>query len=145
MKPTPILYAEDEENDAFFFKRAFSQVNISQPLQLANDGQEAINYCAGQGEYANRDEYPLPHLLILDLNMPRKSGLEVLQWVRKESDIPTIPVIIFTSSVHSADIRRAYLAGANAYLAKPSQPGDLVVIVQTIKDFWLNQNRSLLR
>ena len=73
--------------------------------------------------------------------MPRKSGLEVLKWVRSEPAISTLPVIVLTSSLHDADIHRAYLQGANAYLVKPTNPGELLVLVKTIKDFWLTHNR----
>jgi CheY-like chemotaxis protein len=137
----PVLYAEDEEDDTFFLQRAFAQVGVEQKLIVVPDGQEAINYCAGAGQYSNREEHPLPCLLLLDLNMPRKSGLEVLKWVRSEPSISTLPVIVLTSSLHDADIHRAYVQGANAYLVKPSDPGDLLAIVKTLKDFWLTHNR----
>lgn len=139
----PILYAEDEENDAFFLKRAFKQAGISHPLIVVSDGQDAIDYCAGSGRYVNRAEHPLPCLLLLDLNMPRKSGIEVLEWIRKEPSVRTLPVIVLTSSLQDSDIHRAYTHGANAYLAKPSQPEGLIAVAQTIKDFWLTLNRTV--
>jgi len=139
----PILYAEDEENDAFFLKRAFKQASISHPLVVVSDGQEAIDYCSGGGRYTNRQEHPLPCLLLLDLNMPRKSGLEVLEWIRRDHAIRTLPVIILTSSLQDSDIHRAYIHGANAYLAKPSQPDGLLAVAQSVKDFWLTLNRTV--
>jgi CheY-like chemotaxis protein len=138
----PILYAEDEENDVFFLKRAFQQAELCHPLVIATDGQEAINYCAGRGRYSNRAEFPQPCLVLLDLNMPKKSGLEVLQWIRQEPSVCTLPVIVLTSSLQNADIHRAYVHGANAYLAKPSRPEEMVVMVKTIKDFWITQNQA---
>jgi CheY-like chemotaxis protein len=138
MSLKPILYAEDEENDAFFLKRAFAQAGVCHPLIVVPDGQHAIDYCA---TVEPSPERPLPCLVLLDLNMPRKSGLDVLTWIRKESPVSTLPVIVLTSSLQDADIHRAYSHGANAYLVKPSQPGELVTMVRAIKDFWLTQNR----
>jgi len=141
MNLKPVLYAEDEENDVFFLKRAFREVGILHPLVIVPDGQQAIDYCAGQGSYADRDEHPLPCLMLLDLNMPGKSGMQVLQWVRHESCLPTLPIIILTSSLQDSDLELAYRQGANAYLVKPSQPAELLVMAKSIKDFWLSQNR----
>jgi CheY-like chemotaxis protein len=142
MSLKPILYAEDEENDAFFLQRAFQQASVPNPLVVVRDGEEAINYCSGVGPYASRVEYPLPCLVLLDLNMPKKSGLEVLTWIRSQPVIGTVPVIILTSSLQQTDIERAYQHGANAYLGKPSRPDELLTMAQTLKDFWLTQNRS---
>ena len=142
MNFSPILYAEDDENDAYFLNRAFKAAGVEHPLVIVTDGQEAIDYCVGRGAYADRADYPLPYLALLDLNMPRKSGLDVLQWIRQESPLATLPVIILTSSLQDSDIDRAYRHGANAYLGKPSQPDDLIPLTKAIKDFWLTQNRT---
>jgi len=141
MTTKPVLYAEDEEHDAFFLQRAFTQAGVEQKLIVVPDGQEAIDYCSGGGVYSNREEHPLPCLLLLDLNLPRKSGLEVLKWVRSNPAIFTLPVIVLTSSLQNADIHRAYIQGANAYLVKPTDPRELFTIVKTLKDFWLTHNR----
>jgi CheY-like chemotaxis protein len=142
MNQRPILYAEDEEDDAIFMERAFKQAGISHRLIIVPDGQEAIDYCAGAGSYFDREEHPLPCIVLLDLNLPKKSGLEVLKFIRSTPPISTLPVIVITSSLQDADIHRAYLQGANAYLVKPSRPAELVTTVKTIKDFWLAQNRT---
>ena len=142
MNTRPILYAEDEENDAFFMKRAFDRVGITQPLVVVKNGQEVIDYCSGTGGFSNRETFPLPALLLLDLNMPQKSGLDALKWIRTQPTTSTLPVIVVTSSIQDADIHRAYLQGANAYLVKPSRPDDLVTMVKAIKDFWLAHNRA---
>jgi CheY-like chemotaxis protein len=139
----PILYVEDEENDAFFLQRAFQQAEIPHPLVVVPDGQEAIDYCLASGRYQDRGEHPLPFLVLLDLNMPKKSGLEVLTWIREEFLLRTLPIIILTSSLQEADIHRAYQAGANAYLGKPSRPDDLLKMVMAIKDFWIDHNRAI--
>ena len=142
MNPNPVLYAEDEENDAYFLQRAFKTVEIPHPLVVVNDGQEAINYCRGDGAYANREEHPFPCLILLDLNMPKRSGIQVLDWIRKESLFPHVPVIVLTSSLQDADIALAYGHGANAYLVKPYKPEDLITMSQSINDFWILQNRT---
>ena len=141
MNLKPILYAEDDETDVLFLRRAFKQVGISHPLVIVTDGQQAIDYCSGQGNYTDRDACPLPCLMLLDLNMPKKTGTEVLEWLRKESSLPTLPVIILSSSLQDSDLQLAYRLGANAYLVKSSQPAELLVMVQSIRDFWLLQNR----
>ena len=142
MNPRPVLYAEDEENDAYFLQRAFKTVGIVHPLVIVNDGQEAINYCRGDGDYTNAGEHPSPCLILLDLNMPKRSGINVLDWIRKESSMATVPVIILTSSLQESDIELAYCHGANAYLVKPYKPDELIGMSRSIKDFWLTQNRT---
>ena len=137
----PILYAEDEKNDIFFLRRAFEKTGITQPLVVVPDGQEVIHYLGGLGPFADRDQFPIPCLILLDLNMPKKSGLEVLQWIRSKSSVPTIPVVVMTSSVQDSDLHRAYQEGANAYLVKPSSHTELIEMVKAIKDFWLTHNR----
>jgi two-component system response regulator len=138
----PVLYAEDEENDAFFLGRAFKAAGIAHPLVVVPDGREAIDYCLGRGAYAGRPDHVLPCLVLLDLNLPGKSGIEVLEAIRKESAIPLVPVVVLTSSLQDSDIHLAYSRGANAYLGKPSQPDELFGIVQSLNEFWLKRNRS---
>src|SRR4051812_49319470 len=114
-----ILVAEDETADAFFLKRAFAKAGVPTTLQFVRDGQEAIEYLAGEGEFANRLVHPLPHLLLLDLKMPRMDGFQVVGWVRQQPLLKRLPVIIFSSSDQEHDINRAYDLGANSYLVKP--------------------------
>ncbi len=142
MSLRPILYAEDDENDAYFLHRAFRLAGISHPLVVLSNGQEVIDYCSRGGRYAEGGDHPLPCLVLLDLNMPKKSGIEVLTWIREQPSFRSLPVLVLTSSLQDTDIERAYLAGANAYLAKPSQPDELTVMAQTINNFWLAQNRT---
>ena len=137
----PILYAEDEKNDAFFMERAFEKVGISNQLIVVSDGQAVIDYLAGALNNADPSQPPSISLLLLDLNLPNKSGLEVLKWVRAQPALRTLPVLMITASIEEADLQRAYSQGANAYLVKPAKPADLVAMVQSIKDFWLTQNR----
>ena len=145
MSLQPVLYAEDEENDAFFLKRAFKLAQIPNPLIVVPDGQAAVDYCVGAGFYADRSQYPLPGLLLLDLKMPRKTGTEVLIWLRQQSHISTLPVVILTSSMQEEDISLAQRNGANGYLVKPSDPEELQLMVRAIQDYWLNLNRQALK
>ena len=138
----PVLYAEDDENDVFLMERAFKQAGIGNPLHIVTNGTLAIDYLAGSGLYANREEHPMPCLVLLDLNMPGKSGLDVLKWIRTQPRISTLPIVVITSSNQDSDIHRAYLLGANGYLIKPGKPDELLVMVKGIRDYWLAQNRS---
>src|SRR5690348_1573355 len=140
MSLNPVLYAEDEKDDVFFLERAFHEARVLNPLVIIPDGLKALEYLSGTGLYANRDEYPLPCLLLLDLNMPGKSGFEVLKWIRRQPAHCTLPVVMLTSSTQDADVHRAYMQGANGFLVKPSRPADLIQLVKALKDFWLLQN-----
>jgi CheY-like chemotaxis protein len=135
-----ILLVEDEKNDVFFLKHAFKEVGILNPLQVAQDGKEAMDYLSGTGEYADRERFPLPCLILLDLKLPRVMGFEVLKWMREQPELKALIVIVLTSSRLEPDIETAYQLGANAYLVKPSSPPQLREIVIGIKQFWLELN-----
>jgi len=140
-----ILIVEDNTDDIFFMERAFKSAAIVNPVQVVQDGEAALDYLSGKGEFTDRAKYPLPYLMLLDLKLPIKSGHEVLAWTRKQDHLARVVVIILSTSAESGDIDKAYQLGANAYLMKPSNPTQLVVMVSAIKTFWLEQNvRSLL-
>src|SRR6266567_7608257 len=105
MNTTTVLYAEDEDNDAFLARRAFKQAEVVNPLQIVRNGQQAVDYLSGTGPYASRREFPMPCLLLLDIKMPLKSGLEVLKWVREQPAFRTLLVVMFTW-IWSANARR---------------------------------------
>ena len=132
----PILYAEDEPDDVFFMERAFKEAGIEQPLQTVTDGEEVIAYLSGTGPYSDRVQYPLPGLVLLDINMPQMSGFDVLKWIRATPAISTTPVLVLSSSNHESDVQRASQLGANGYLIKPGQPERLVEMVKAFKDYW---------
>ncbi|MGH7971448.1 MAG: response regulator [Limisphaerales bacterium] len=136
-----ILFAEDDENDAFLFKLAFKRAGVNHLFVVVPNGQAAIDYLSGAGTYADRSQNPLPSLVLLDLNMPRVSGLEVLKWIRSTSGVCTLISVMLSSSNQDADIHRAYLAGANGYLVKPANIEAIVEMAKAIKDYWLGQNR----
>jgi CheY-like chemotaxis protein len=136
-----ILYAEDDESDAFLVQHAFKKVGIDQQLLILPNGRRVIDYLAGTEQYADRQEHPLPCLLLLDMNMPGVSGLDVLKWVRSSRAVSTIPVVMLTSSNQQQDIHRAYQQGANGYLVKPGSLEAIVAMARSIKDYWLVHNR----
>lgn len=138
MQTDPVLYAEDEENDVFLLRRAFKQAAITNPLEIVGDGQQAIDFLTGAGQFGGRR---LPCLALLDLNMPRKSGFDVLTWIRQQPAFQALPLIVLTSSTNERDIEKAYALGANAYLVKPSNQPDLIALAKSIGDFWLHRNR----
>jgi CheY-like chemotaxis protein len=133
-----ILLAEDSEDDVWLVKRALNWADIHNPVHIVHDGQEAIDYLAGKNGFADRQRYPLPQLALLDIKMPRKDGLEVLDWLRNDAEegLSRLPVIIMSSSNRQEDIDRAYQAGVNAYLVKPNAFNELVDALKTTTDFW---------
>jgi DNA-binding response OmpR family regulator len=135
-----ILLVEDSEDDIFFMKRAMTTAGITNPLQVLEDGEQAISYLSGSGEYQDRERYPLPNLVLLDLKLPYKSGLDVLQWIREHSELETTIVIVLTSSKEDADVDRAYRIGANSYLVKPPSAEKLLELAKALKLYWLNFN-----
>jgi len=139
MTTTTILLVEDDENDVFFFQRAVNKVGMTHPLQVARDGQEAIDYLGGTGKFADRVKFPLPGLILLDLKLPFVLGLDVLEWIRVQSELSPI-VIILSSSAAEQDVARAYRLGANAYLVKSADVSRLEGMVRAINDFWLTLN-----
>ena len=141
MSTPAILYVEDEETDVVLLQHVFAKAVIHNPLKVVKDGKEAKDYLSGAGGFENRKEFPLPALVLLDLNLPYWSGFQVLSWIRQQPQLKRLPVVVFTSSSRPDDIARAYDAGANAYLVKPNALGDLLAQVSSLRDFWLRQNR----
>jgi CheY-like chemotaxis protein len=137
-----ILLVEDDPNDIILIKRAFEKANITNPLQVVENGEEAISYLTGKGRYGDRVKYPLPMLLLLDLKLPRKSGHEVLEWLRKQPMLKRLTVVVLTSSQQSSDINRAYDLGANSYLVKPVTFNALVEMVKVLNFYWVILNEK---
>lgn len=136
-----ILHVEDREEDVFLMTYAFERAGIKAPVRVVEDGQKAMDYLAGNGQFADREKSPLPCIVLLDLQLPIRTGLEVLAWIRQQPTLKSIIVIVFTSSVYEGDVRRAYELGANAFLVKPSSSEELAKICTAIKDFWLVHNQ----
>ncbi len=141
MTPISILYVEDEEADVELLQLVLGKLGIHNPFQTVKDGGLAKDYLAGQEPFGNQRRYPLPSLVLLDLNLPRWSGFEVLEWMRQQPQLRRLPVVVLSSSSRPDDIARAYEAGANAYLVKPNALAELTSLVQALSDFWLRHNR----
>jgi CheY-like chemotaxis protein len=121
-----ILVAEDNEDDVFLLREAFKKAGVTSHLEAVTDGVEAVAYLSGEGGYSDRATYPLPDVLLLDLNMPRKDGLEVLEWVRSDPQCSRLMVHVLTASSRASDVERAYALHANSYTVKPNRISDLV-------------------
>lgn len=131
-----ILYVEDDQDSVFFLKLAFKKAAIALPLVILEDGDNAIKYVLGSGAFGNRVQHPLPAIVLLDINLPKKSGFEVLELIRKTPSTKTLPVIILTSSPHPADIVTSRELGADHYLVKPSDITKLAQMMRMVVERW---------
>jgi CheY-like chemotaxis protein len=137
-----ILLAEDREDDIVLIRKAFKNAFVTNPLQVVRDGEAVIEYLNGEGKYANRAEYPLPALLLLDLKMPFKDGFEVLRWIRQQPGLNMLPVVVLTSSDNMHDVNAAYKAGANSFLVKPTEFQDFKAMTNFLTQYWLELNKG---
>jgi CheY-like chemotaxis protein len=135
-----ILHVEDRDEDIFLLRYAFKRAEIKNHVHVAKDGQQAVDYLSGSGGFADRKQFPLPFLVLLDLKMPHKMGLEVLEWIRLQPSLKSLIVIILSSSMQKGDVGRAYELGANAFLVKPSDANVLADMCRALKHFWLTHN-----
>lgn len=133
-----ILVIEDDANDLFFLKRAFSTLEKKCEMQAVGDGAEAIDYLRGVDDYADRDRFPIPTLILMDLKMPRVDGFEFLSWLRREPGLRLIPVVVFSSSNLPADVRRAYELGANSFVVKLEDNTALPETLRILASYWLD-------
>jgi CheY-like chemotaxis protein len=127
-----ILWAEDGENDAFLFTLGFRKAALRGTVVRVHDGEEAIQYLTGKGCYADRGKFPLPSLLLLDGQMPRMNGFDVLAWKQSQPDLRELPTVIFSSCSIDQDVKTARLLGASAYLVKPNNLEEMPRIVQVL-------------
>ncbi|OLC01866.1 MAG: two-component system response regulator [Gemmatimonadetes bacterium 13_1_40CM_4_69_8] len=135
-----ILLVEDNPDDVLLIRRAFQKAGIGNPIVALEHGDEALAYLDGRDRYGDRQRYPLPTLMLLDLKLPRRSGLEVLAWVRQHSGLKRLPIVVLSSSRNEVDINRAYDLGANSYLVKPVAFDDLLRLVRSLEGYWLMLN-----
>ena len=140
-----ILHVEDDPNDALLFQHACRKAHLDIELQSVSDGDEAMTYLRASCDRPDGNAPSLPHLILLDLKMPRVSGFDLLTWLRREAAFRKVPVIVLTSSNHETDIKRAYDLGANSYLVKPVSFEALVEIARTIQGYWLRHNAGPAR
>jgi CheY-like chemotaxis protein len=126
MRSKVILLAEDNPDDAFIFEMMFRRAKFPDRLKVVRDGQQAIDWLSGKGEYADREKFPLPDVLSLDLKMPIKNGFEVLEWLRAQNQFRDLPVIILSSSDDSKDLKRAQQLGITKYFVKSPKLQDVM-------------------
>ena len=131
------LLVEDAETDAILIRRAFQKGNIVNPLQVVTNGSDAIAYLKGEGIFANRAEYPLPELILLDLKLPGLDGFDVLRWIRQQPAFKALRVVVLTSSDRIQDVNLAYQLGANSFLVKPVDFERFVEISQALRGYWI--------
>jgi len=136
-----ILLIEDSENDALLMQRALRKSAITDCVHIAKNGKEAIEYLKGVGPFSNRQEFPLPQLILLDLQMPEMHGLKVLEWIRAQPEFRSTVVIVLSSSRLPGDIQVAYKLGSNSYLVKPPTLEMLYQTVAAIAQYWLALNQ----
>jgi CheY-like chemotaxis protein len=133
-----ILVIEDDPNDLFFIKRAFSAMHTTCHMIAVGDGADAIDYLRGVDDYANRERFPIPALILMDLKMPRVDGFEFLGWLRREPGLKIIPVVVFSSSNLEDDVARAYQLGANSFIVKLQDNTRLPETLKTLASYWLD-------
>jgi CheY-like chemotaxis protein len=136
-----ILIVEDSPSDAFFIQLAFEKVNLTHSVRIVHDGDAAVSYLSAAGKYANRQQYPMPSLMLLDINLPQRSGLEVLEWIQQQAHLKHLLVVMLTSSELDSDINSSYELGANSYLIKPIGIYTLEQMVKTFSQYWLLLNK----
>jgi CheY-like chemotaxis protein len=139
MKKPVLLYVEDEENDILFMERAFTLNKADLLLCTAPDGPSAIAYLGAEGKYTDRAQYPLPDVVLLDINLPGCSGFEVLKWLRSQPHLLSLPVVMFSSSARPEDKQKARALGANQFLEKPISGLNFVDVAGDFYRCWLER------
>jgi CheY-like chemotaxis protein len=135
-----ILLVEDNEDDVFLMQRAIKLAHIANPMLVVEDGQQAIDYLSGVGEYSDRARFPLPSIVFLDLKLPILRGHDVLAWIRSQSYLENLIVVVLTSSSEPSDLKEAYRLGANSYVVKPPTAEQLLELAKAFRWYWLQFN-----
>lgn len=135
-----ILLAEDRPDDVLLIRRALSAAKVGNPLIVLPDGEEAMAYLDGVGKYSDRNSFPLPDIILLDLKMPKMDGFEVLRAIKDRPHLGNIRVIVLTSSEDIFDVNKAYELGASSFLVKPLEFENFAVLMRTLNHFWLKRN-----
>jgi DNA-binding response OmpR family regulator len=131
-----LLLVEDDHDDVIFMEQAFRDAGLDCPYRVLSDGVDVIEYLEGRADYADRKQFPLPSHLLLDLKLPRKSGIEILDWVRRHPDFKNLAVIVLSSSKEANDIARARELGIDDYLVKPVSYAHLLGMVKGVVEIW---------
>ena len=141
MNPKKILLVEDNPDDVELTRIAFAEAGSEHQLTVVSDGAEAVEYLLGKGKYAGRDVADLPTVVLLDLNLPKLDGREVLQAIRGETATRNLPVVVLTTSAEPFDVEQVYALGANSYIQKPVEFERFVEVVRQIGLYWLALNQ----
>ena len=143
-KKLVILVAEDDPNDLELLRHVVSDNGVEVNFQPAHDGEQVMNYLRGEGQFGDRARHPIPDIIVLDLKMPRVNGFEVLQWLRQQSGLARIPVVVLSGSGLETDIEEAYRLGANTYFTKPGQLAELREIIGALIEYWRRSQRPII-
>lgn len=131
-----ILVADDDTDDQFMLKEAFSSLSFDKEIRTVENGEELLDYLGRKGKYSNDAFLPFPKLILLDLNMPKIDGRQCLRLIKENPEYCKIPIIIFSTSNNPEDISQSYELGANSYIIKPYSYNELVEIIDIIKKYW---------
>jgi CheY-like chemotaxis protein len=135
-KPITILLAEDDPDDRLMTTEALEENRLANDLQIAEDGEELMDYLYHRGKFSNLPNWVLPGLILLDLNMPKKDGREALKEIKADINLRRIPIVVLTTSTEEEDIYRSYDLGVNSFITKPVSFESLVEIMKTLKIYW---------
>lgn len=140
-RPFEILLIEDNPADVEITIEAFRRSQRGNRVSVCRDGEEALDFIFQRGRFARPGAAPRPDLILLDLNLPRKGGLEIISQIKSDPNLKEIPIIILTTSDRNEDITRCYQLGANSYLTKPVQFDDCVKLIAEVQQYWLELSR----
>ncbi|MDI9245615.1 response regulator [Marinobacter sp. CHS3-4] len=138
MQPVPIVLAEDDEDDQMIVRKAFKKARFRSPLQMVSDGQELMRYLRAEGEYSDRQSFPMPGLILLDLNMPVMSGEEALAEIKADKNLKHIPVVILTTTDDQTGVNRCYELGASTFITKPVTFSGFLEVVSELQLYWFS-------
>jgi CheY-like chemotaxis protein len=137
-EPITILMADDDPDDRLMTEEAFRDCRLNNPLQFVVDGEELMDYLFRRGVYADEQRFPMPGLILLDLNMPRKDGREALREIKSDATLRQIPVVVLTTSNAEEDVIRSYHDGVNSFISKPVSFAALIEVIRTLGKYWLH-------
>jgi two-component system response regulator len=143
--PFPIVLVEDNSDDVFFTLRALEEVVATQSVKVVRDGSAALDFLLAKGTDLGHASAGLPLLVLLDMNLPRLNGIEVLKRLRMEERTRNVPVVVFTTSKQEADVSACYACGANSFVTKPIGSNEFARTVITVANYWVHVNSTLLR